>query len=139
MAGLLTHLSIGLLGFLIIYFSFYKSKNRDKLIYGIVFIIANLIPDIIDFGTLSIKMMSLDPMAMMRNPLFHTLAWLGHTFSNWIILAVVVLAIFYILYKLKKISKKTLKIIIISLVLLLIGVIIHLRLDILIRETSYWI
>jgi hypothetical protein len=139
MAGLLTHLGAGLLGFLIIYFSFYKSKNRDKLIYGIVFIIANLAPDLVDFGTLSVKMGSLDPGAIMRNPLFHNLVWLGHTFSNWVFLALVILAVFYILYKVKKVSKKTLKIIIICLILLLVGVIIHLRLDILIRETSYWI
>jgi hypothetical protein len=139
MAGLLTHLGLGIIGFLIIYFTFYKAKSKDKIIYGIVFIIANLAPDLIDFGVLSMKTGSLNPDEIMKNPLFNPLALLGHTFPNWIILVLIIISIAWLLYELRKISKKTFVMIIISLILILIGVIIHLRLDKLIIEKNYWI
>lgn len=139
MAGLLTHLGISLLGFLIIYSTFYKSKPKNKIIYGLGFAFGNLAPDLVDFGILSIKTGSLNPDKIMANPLFHTLALLGHTFSNWLILAVIIIAIAWLLYELRKISKKTFVMIIILMILILIGVMIHLKLDIMIIETNHWI
>lgn len=139
MAGLLTHLGFGLLGFIIIWFVFYRSEKRIKLIYGGFFVLANILPDLIDFGILGIKQGSLNPSVIMTNPLFTPLAILGHTFSNWAILAVVIVLIEFILYKVKKISWESFVRVAIILVLVLIGVGVHLVLDVLIIETSYWI
>ena len=137
MPGLLTHLSVAFFGALLLYFIFYKSKS--KLIYGLAFAIGNIIPDLIDFGILGIQQGSLNPAEIMHNPSFLALAILGHTFLNWVITAFVVIIIVFILYKFDKISKKSLITIVISAVLLLLGVFIHIKLDGLIIETSYWI
>lgn len=139
MAGLLTHLGAGFLGFLIIWFAFYKSEKKTKLIYGGLFVLANIIPDLIDFGIAGIKQGSLNPSVIMTNPLFRPLAILGHTFSNWLILMGIVVVILFVLYKFEKISKKVFVKTIIAIVLILVGVAIHLGLDKLIIETSYWI
>ena len=139
MAGLLTHVGAGILGALVIYFVFYKSKPKTKIIYGIVFVIANMLPDLIDFGILSIKTGSLSPDEIMTHKLFHALAVLGHTYMNWVIVGLVVLVIGFLLYKLKKISWDGFVGVVVSIVLALIGIAIHLRLDILIQETSHWI
>ena len=139
MAGLLTHLSFGFAGALIIYLTFYKSTPKSRVFYGLVFVIANILPDLVDFGVLGIEMGSLNPDKIMQNPLFDAFALWGHTFSNWLIIAFVVMAIALLLYWTGKISKKSLVAAGISTILVLIGISIHLKLDILIQETSYWI
>ena len=139
MAGLLTHLIFGFLGFLIIWFGFYKSEKRVRLIYGWFFVLANILPDLIDFGILSIKMGSLNPSVIMMNPLFRPLAILGHTFSNWFVLAAAVVIILSMFYVFGKISKKGFVETIVGIILVLVGVAIHLGLDALVIETSYWI
>lgn len=139
MSGLLTHLGISLLGFIIIYFIIYKTKLKNKIICGLGFAFGHLAPDLIDFGVLSIEMRSLNPYKIMTHPLFDTLALLGHTFSNWIILALIIFSISWLLYELGKISKKTFVKIIILIVLILIGILIHLKLDLIIIEKSPWI
>jgi hypothetical protein len=139
MAGLLTHLGAGIIGALIIYFAFYKSKPKKKIIYGLIFILGNIVPDLIDFGVLGIKMGSVNPSKIMQNPLFDAFALLGHTFSNWLIVALIFIAIALFLYEIEKISKKSLITIMISTILILIGVFIHLKLDVLIIETNNWI
>lgn len=139
MAGLLTHLSFGFAGFLIIWFTFYKSKPKSKIMYGSAFIIANILPDLVDFGVLGIEMGSLNPDKIMQNPLFDAFALWGHTFSNWLIIAFVVMAIALLLYEIGKISKESLAAAGISTILVLVGISIHLRLDVLIQEKSYWI
>lgn len=139
MAGLLTHLGVGFAGALIIYFVFYKTKAKDKVIYGGIFILGNILPDLIDFGFLGIKMRSLNFSEIMKNPLFRPLAIWGHTFSNWIIIALVISVIAFLLYKLNKISKNKLIDIVTAVILVLIGVSLHLEFDTLIQETNHWI
>jgi hypothetical protein len=139
MAGLLTHFGAGLLGALIIFFIFYKSEKKTKLIYGVFFIFANILPDFIDFGILSVKMGSLNPDEIMTHKLFHTLAVLGHTFSNWIIVGLVIIVIIMIFSFLKKISWKGFMKWVVGVILVLIGIRIHLLLDVLIQESSHWI
>jgi hypothetical protein len=139
MAGLLTHLSAGIIGALIIYFSFYKSKPKNKLIYGGLFILGNILPDLVDFGILGIDMFSLNPDAIMKNPLFDAFALWGHTFSNWLIIGLIIIAIVLFLYEIEQLSKKKTIMILLGVLLVLIGITIHLRLDILIQEKSYWI
>jgi len=139
MAGLLTHLGFGVLGFLIIWFAFYRETRKTKIIYGLLFILANIAPDLIDFGILSIVMGSFSPDEIMTHKAFHALAIFGHTYSNWIFGGLVVFLISSIFYYFDKISKKNLIRVLIAIVLFLIGVAIHLRLDVLIMETSYWI
>lgn len=139
MAGLLTHLGAGFAGFLLILLLFYKFKLVNRLIIGISFLIGNIAPDLVDFGYLIIRTGTFDTRKIMMNPLFYTLANLGHSFSNWLIVAVVMVFLFFLLFELKKISKVTLITVILAVVLFLVGVLIHFRLDVLIQEVNHWI
>ncbi|HLC78681.1 MAG TPA: hypothetical protein VJH92_06155 [Candidatus Nanoarchaeia archaeon] len=139
MGGLITHLSAGLLGAIVIYFILHKLESPSKFIYGGVFILGNIIPDLVDFGILGIRMGVFDPAEIMKNPLFDTYAVFGHTFSNWALMALIFVAIVLFLYEIEKISKKVLVAILVSTALFLIGIFIHLRIDALIIETSYWV
>ncbi|MFH1310793.1 MAG: hypothetical protein ABIH65_00100 [Nanoarchaeota archaeon] len=139
MPGLLTHLIVALAGFLIVYFIFYKSKTKNRIIYGLAFVLGHILPDVVDFGVLGVKMGSINPSEIMQNPLFDTLAVFGHTFSNWLIIGLVVIAIAFFFYSIKKVSKKSFISLIISIISILIGILAHLVLDRLIQETSYWI
>jgi len=139
MAGLLTHLSVGLLGFIIIYFSFYECGVKTKIVYGLGFFIGHLAPDLTDFGLIGLKIGSLSPQVIMRDPLFHTFAVLGHTFSNWVILGIIVLLVAGILFKFKKIQKQTFVGVVIFVIFFITGTAFHLVLDSLIQEKSCWI
>jgi hypothetical protein len=139
MAGLLTHLSFGLLGFLLIWFGFYRGGTKLKLIYGGLFVLANIAPDLVNFGILGIVMGSLSPDKIMTHKMFHTFAILGHTFFNWVIVGFIILVVVALLFCFSRISKKTFYDTAVGVVLILIGVAIHLVLDALIIETSYWI
>lgn len=133
MAGLLTHLSVAFAGWLLFMIIFKSYK------YGLAFALGHLIPDLIDFGIAGIMQGSLSPGIIMTNPIFHVLAILGHTFTNWLIFTFIVLAVIYSLHYFKKVSGKTFKMLIIILAIFLTGVAMHLVLDVLIIETSYWI
>ena len=79
------------------------------------------------------------PAILMNDSWFQPLAILGHTFTNWVILVSVIFFITFLLFRFKKISKKTFIVIFISLMCFLTAVSIHLILDALIMEKSYWI
>jgi len=133
MAGLLTHVSIALIGFLAILLFSKKWK------YGLAFAFGSFMPDLISFGITGTFQKSLNPSIIMTNKLFSTMAYLGHTFIHWVLFALVVIVILLILYKLKKISRKTYKTLFFTLVFFLIGIAIHLIVDVFVIETSYWI
>lgn len=139
MAGLLTHLGIAVGGFLIIFIAFYKAKPKIRAIYVLGFAIGELLPDLVDFGVLAVKMRSLNVNAIMQDPLFNGLMLFGHTLSNWLIIAMIFIAIFLFVYEIEKMSKKGLVAIIIGTALVLLGIAVHLWLDVLIQETSHWI
>ena len=133
MAGLLTHLIVATAGFLIGTFLFKNWK------YGFAFLFGHVIPDVIDFGVIGVIMGSANPAEIMAHPWFQPLAIFGHTFGNWIIFGLLVVGIILWSYNKDKISKKTFKKSFITLVAFLAGVFVHLLLDKLIIETSYWI
>jgi hypothetical protein len=133
MGGLLTHLSIATFGLLLGIFAFKNWK------YGLGFFIGSLIPDIIDFGLIGLLTWEFNPRIIMLSPWFRPLAVLGHTWWHWIIFGIVIFLILFLFYKLKKLSQKKFKIFSIILIFFLAGVYIHLLIDKLIIETSYWI
>jgi hypothetical protein len=132
MAGLLTHLIISLAGFLIALFMFKEWK------YGVAFVLGHLSPDLIDFGIIGIKIGSLNPSVIMNDSWFYPLVLFGHTLSHWIIFGIIVIIVLICLYKFNKIEKKTFMKLILILVFLLIGVGMHLVIDVLIIEHTYW-
>lgn len=133
MAGLTTHLAVVLVfGIGIWIFS-------KKWYYGAAFGVGHLIPDLISFGITGIRQRSLNPGIIMTNSWFSPLATFSHNPINWIILITSIWIVLVVLYSFKKIEKKTFANSILSLVFFIVGVIIHLVMDKLIIETSYWI
>lgn len=139
MAGLLTHLSVAVVGFLIIYFSFYKSTTKRKIIYGLSFIVGHLIADIIDFGIPGIKNWDFTFLGALRDPLFWKLAPITHNITVWAVLVIIILTICFTLYLFKKIRKGTFVAWFIASIIFLVGMMIHLTLDVLIIEKNLWI
>lgn len=132
MPGLLTHLIASVIGFIAIGFLFKSYK------YGLVFAIGQLIPDIIRFGVTGVVNKTLDFGEIISKPLFWTLSF-THYVSFWIAISALIFAVIFGIYKAKKINKKRFKKWIIADGIFLASIIIHLILDALIIEKSYWI
>ena len=133
MAGLLTHLGIALVGFLIGTFIFKIYR------YGLAFALGHLIPDLTDFGIAGIRQGSLDPGVIMTNPAFHPLSVFSHSPFTWFVIALIFLLVMFWLYKFKKIKKYNFMTGVGCVIFFIIGVTIHLVIDQLINEVSYWI
>jgi hypothetical protein len=137
MGGLLTHLITALIGFLIIINLF--KKEKWKYFFGIAFSLGHLIPDLIDFGIVGVLNRTLNPAEIIQIPLYDVLRWVGHTPLHWIIFGLFIFGICFLLYKFKRISKNIFIKLIILLACFISGVAIHLIIDELIIEKSYWI
>jgi hypothetical protein len=133
MAGLLTHLIICLVGFVLAWVILKSWK------YGALFVLGQLIPDLISFGIPGIKIGSADPMVIMSEQLFSNLALFTHNAFHWIIFAVIAWVIALLLYSFKKIGKEKFANSILAIVCFITGVVLHLIIDKLIIEKSYWI
>ncbi len=133
MAGLLTHLIISSLLFLIAVVLF------RKLRYGFAIFIGQLVPDLIKFGVTGIKLKTASPDTIINDGLFWKLEALTSSYHTWVNLGVFILSASLFLYYLKKLKKEQVKEINLSYLLLVIGVAIHLVIDIFIIEKSYWI
>src|SRR3989344_7857921 len=136
MAGLLTHVIISIVFFLVI---FIFSK---KWYYGASAFFGQLMPDIIKFGITGIIIKSFSYNDILKNQLFYTLDhYTGYYFAGyflWIMLAVFSLLFFSILVFFKFIKKQGAKQIIISIIIFSIFAIVHIILDILIIEKNHW-
>ena len=133
MPGLLTHLAAAFSGFLIIYMLSYNWK------YGLSWIIGTLIPDVIKFGIPGIKLETSSYYKILADPLFRVLDRYTHTFVYWVIVFIVFFLIIFLLYRFKKLSIKKAKALIISDIIFILSIAVHLIMDKLIIEKSYWI
>ena len=129
----MTHLIVAIVGGITAWLIFKNWK------YGVAFLLGHLGPDLMDFGIPGLKMGSTNPIEIMTHPWFEPLMVLGHTWWHWVIFGIVVIVALMIFRGLKKISKKTYINWILILLVFLIGIGVHLVLDALIIEKSYWI
>jgi membrane-bound metal-dependent hydrolase YbcI (DUF457 family) len=132
MAGLTTHLTIALIGGLIILLSFKQWK------WGLGFFIGQLAPDSIRFGITGLVNHTLDFGQIIAKPLYWTLAF-THYYYVWTLVFASIFGILYLLLKKKKINKKQFKEWFIADAVLLSAVILHLIVDKFIIEKSFWI
>ncbi len=132
MPGLLTHLITALIGFAAIIFIFKNWK------YGIAFAIGQLIPDVIRFGVTGIFGKAYSFNEIVAHPLFWKLSF-THEIYFWSLIFAVGFVSIFLAHQFKKINKKTFWNWFCANLSFLIGVGIHLVLDFLIIEKSYWI
>lgn len=133
MAGLLTHLGIAFAGFLVGYLAF------KKFSYGSSFFIGHLIPDVLKFGITGIKLGTTSFNNIVRDGLFWKIESIASNYNLWIILGILIIASSFFLYHIHKIRKSDMRTINRSYIFFIAGVFIHLIIDILIIEKSYWI
>jgi hypothetical protein len=132
MGGVLTHVSVALIGCLIVLAISRKWK------FGIAFAIGQLAPDVIRWGVTAL----LDEKFSFREIILDSLFWkLGftHYFYVWVIVFVLIFGLLQFLYKKKKIDKKQLKAWIIADAIMLLGIVVHLIIDANLMERSFWI
>jgi hypothetical protein len=133
MAGLATHLILSFVAFVLIYLFFKNWK------YGLAFVLGHLMPDIISFGITGIRQGSSNPGIIMTNSWFAPIAAFSHNPLYYIILATIIWVVALLLYSFRKMSKKAFLDTILMVILFVIGTTMHLIIDKLIIETSYWI
>ena len=132
MAGLLTHLLISLGLFLFVYLFF------KKWYYGFSAFLGQLMPDIIKFGFVAIKIESLSYAKILRYPLFYVLEK-ETGFHLWTILFFFVIAFAFVLYSMKIIDKGTRKKMMLASFIFCLSALLHLIVDIFIIERSPWV
>jgi len=133
MAGLLTHLAVSLILFLIVVVLF------RKFWYGFAVFIGQIIPDAVKFGITGIKLRTLSPNIIIKDALFWKLESLMTDYYTWVILGIFIVMASFFLYYLKKLKKQQVSDIRWGYLFFIIGVVIHLIIDVYIIEKSYWI
>jgi hypothetical protein len=132
MGGLLTHVGIALFGFLIILAISRKWK------FGIAFAIGQLAPDVIRFGLTGLLDEKFTFGEIVQDSLFWKLAF-THYLVAWVVVFLVVAGILFVLYKKNKLKKEKFKKWVIADAVFLLAIIIHLIIDALVIEKSFWI
>lgn len=133
MAGLLIHLTIALLSLLIVHFIHFKWEFSWAIFIG------NFIPDVIKFGVSAIKQGTFSILDIKKDYLYQSLSSTTSTYQNWFTLGFFILGLSLLLYHFHYIKKKKMEEYDELYVFLLIGIIIHLILDVLILENGAWI
>jgi len=133
MAGLLTHLGISLALLIIV-----MIVSR-KWMYGFSIAIGQLIPDLLKFGITGIKLWTISPSIIVKDNLFWTLEAFGSNYHTWLNIGILILSLSLFFWYMKKIKKEQVREINWAYLLFVIGIAVHLIIDIFIIETSYWI
>lgn len=133
MAGLLTHLGISTLLFVLVFVIF------RKFWYGFAIFIGQLIPDAVKFGITGIKLGTTSPNAIIRDALFWELESLMSSYFTWVALGIFIILLSFFLLYFKKLKKQQFEEINWSYLFFVAGVIIHLTIDVFIIERGYWI
>jgi hypothetical protein len=132
MGGVLTHVSVAVIGCLIFSLAFKNWK------IGLGFFIGQLIPDSIRFGISGLVNNTLNFGKITQTDLFWKLAF-THYYYTWTLVFAVIFAVLFFLYKKKKINKKQFKQWFIADAIMLLGVLVHLIIDAEILEKSFWV
>jgi len=133
MAGLLTHVAISLVLFILVLSIF------RKFWYAFAIFIGQIIPDAVKFGITGIKLRTLSPRLIVRDSLFWKLESLITSYPFWVVLGILIAFASFFLYYFKKLKKEQAKEINWTYVFLVIGVVIHLIIDTIVFENSYWV
>lgn len=133
MPGILTHLTVALVGAVIIYL-----VSRKK-VYSFAFVFGTIIPDAIKFGIPGLKLCTVNFYTILEDPLYGVLCPILDSFEFWIILCGLVFLIGYLLLEFKVMDWKKVRVLFISNIICFVAIVIHLIMDIFIIEKSYWI
>lgn len=133
MAGALVHILAGLILAIIIHLIHFKLE------YSLSAFIGSLLPDAIKFGISAIVQGTWNIFGVAKNSFFITLHEISSNPANWLSLGFFIFALCVFLYHFHVIKKKTMEEYDELYVFLLIGVALHLILDVFIQEKGPWV
>ena len=129
MPGALVHIGTGILCALIVHLIHFKLE------YGIVIFIGNLLPDVIKFGITGLVQGNLNPCTVdTDSKVFSFLAEISNSFNFWFTIGFFVVATALFLYHYHFIKKKRMEEYSELYGFLLIGIVLHLIMDVFIFE-----
>lgn len=133
MAGLLTHVIAGLFCTIVVHIIHFNWKYSSSIFIG------NLFPDIIKFGIVAVRDFTLNIYSITKTNLYKILEQQSSMATNWLTLGFFVFAVTAFLFHFHIIRKKTMEDYDLLYVFLIIGVLLHLVMDVMILEASPWI
>ena len=133
MGGVLTHLIVGFVGAGIVYF-FYR-----EIFHSLGFFVGQILPDAIKFGIPGVLNSSYKFNEIIAMDLFWTLNGITNSVLLWGIIFGTIVIVSYGLWKIERISYLTFIKIFYFSFYLIVGVYLHLGIDFIYLEKSYWI
>jgi hypothetical protein len=133
MAGALTHLLAGIICMAIIHIIHFKWE------YSLAAFVGNFVPDVITLGVSAVAQSTMDIFNLRQDPLYFYLHGVTSNMENWFALGFFIFGATLLLYHFHHIKKKKMEEYDELYAFLLLGIIVHLILDVLIIEKSQWI
>jgi hypothetical protein len=133
MAGAFAHLFAAILCLAIIHLIHFKRE------YSLAAFVGNFIPDAIKLGVSAIAQFTMNIFSVRQDSLYFLLDGVTSKAGNWLSLGFFLFGVMLLLYHFHYIKKKKMEEYDELYVFLLIGIIIHLILDVLIIEQGVWI
>ena len=133
MAGFLIHLGFALVCLIIVHLIHFKWEYSLSIFAG------NFLPDVINFGITSIKQFTLNIYNITHDKTYQLLNGISSSYTNWFTLGFFIFSLTLLLYHFHIVKKKTMEEYDELYIFLLIGIIIHLVLDVLFIESNVFI
>lgn len=132
MGGVIVHLFAAILCFVIVHMKHFKWE------YSWAIFVGNFIPDVIKFGVLALRQGVMNIFNIEQDAFYHNLAEITSNTANWFTIGFFVLGTTLLLYHFHYIQKKKMEEYDELYIFLLVGIIIHLILDVVFIETGIW-
>jgi len=133
MPGALVHLAVAAACLLIVHFIHYKWE------YSLSVFVGNLLPDTIKFGFSAIKQGTINLFHVKQDATYSLLNQITSSYANWFTFGFFIFGLTMLLYHFHYIKKKKMDEYNELYVFLLIGIVVHLILDVLFIENGPWI
>lgn len=133
MPGALTHIGVGILAAIVVHLIHFRLEFSLAMFSG------NLLPDTLKFGFSAIKQMTFNVFGVEQDAFYQTMAAITSNPTYWFTAGFFIFGLGALLYHFHFIKKKTMEEYDELFVFLLIGVLIHIILDIFFIETGVWI
>jgi len=133
MGGVITHLIVALLCAILVQLIHFKWE------YSLAIFVGNFLPDVIKVGITALKLSTLNLYTITTDQAYLGLRALTSDIGNWLTWGFFIIGLTLLLYHFHYIKKRTMKEYDELYIFLILGVIVHLIIDMLILEHTPWI
>lgn len=132
MAGIIPHVIVGLILAIVVHIIHFNWK------YSLSILVGSLLPDILKFGLTAIKQATVNIFGISKDAFYNSLASITSSAQNWFALGFFVFVVMGYLYHYHYVKKKTMEDYDLLIVFLIIGVLVHLLMDVVFIEATPW-